>query len=246
METQQSQQPTNQERRESRQEKKLDEQQSRKKIKILKLSGVWLVVILVVGGLTWGLARLSNRSSAGPIAFSVNVVSASDQIEGNREAETVLVEYSDFQCPACGVYHPIIKQITKEFGGDIAFVYRHFPLRQIHQNAELAARAAEAAGKQGKFWEMHGLIFENQKEWSNQRKAKEFFEQYAESLGLNASQFKADIDLREIKDKVNADYQSGLRFGVDATPTFFLNGERLQNPRSSEEFKSIIQTAVFK
>ena len=174
-----------------------------------------------VGGLVWGLARFSNQSSTEQAVFSVNAVSVSDQIEGNREAGVVLVEYSDFQCPACGAYYSVIKQIMKEFDGRIALVYRHFPLRQIHQNADLAARATEAAGKQGKFWEMHDIIFENQKEWSNQRKAGDFFKQYAESLGLNAERFRADLDSKEIKDKVNTDYQNGLRIGINATPTFF-------------------------
>ena len=91
---------------------------------------------------------------------------------------------------------------------------------------------------------MHDIIFENQKEWSNERNAKEFFMSYAETLSLNKDQFIVDFDSREIKNKISADYQSGLRFNVNATPTFFLNGEKLQNPRNYEDFKSIIQEYI--
>ena len=109
---------------------------------------------------------------------------------------------------------------------------------------EVAAQAAEAAGKQNKFWEMHDMIFENQKEWSDERNVKEFFVMYAEALNLNKEQFVADFDLKEVMDKINADYKSGLRYSVNAVPTFFLNGEKLQNPRNYEDFKSIIQEYI--
>ena len=125
-------------------------------------------------------------------------------------------------------------------------MYRHFPLRNIHPNADLAARAAEAAGRQGKFWEMHDLIFEHQKEWADQKDARELFVQYAQSLNLDIEQFWVDVDSSEIKDKIDIDSKSGLNFEVNATPTFFLNGEKLQNPRNYEEFKSLIQAAIFR
>ena len=93
---------------------------------------------------------------------------------------------------------------------------------------------------------MHDLLFENQKEWSGEKKAEEFFKRYAASLGLNVEQFGTDIDSKEIKDKVDNDYQDGVRFGINATPTFFLNGEKLQNPRTYDEFKSLLEKALSK
>ena len=120
------------------------------------------------------------------------------------------------------------------------------PLRQIHPNAQLAAQAAEAVGKQEKFWEMHDMIFENQRTWSNQMRgqAEETFVSYASALNIDIEQFKTDMDSEEVKDKVNNDYQSGIRARVNSTPTFFLNGERIQNPRSYEEFRNIINQAL--
>ncbi|MDO8504101.1 MAG: thioredoxin domain-containing protein [bacterium] len=238
------QQPTKQERRESRHQEKMMEQQRRARSRFIKRIILWSSVLIVVGVLIFGIAKFTSAPSSNDLASATTSITDGDWVKGNREASVTVIEYSDFQCPACGAYYPVIKQLVEEFGGNIAFVYRHFPLRQIHQNAELAAYAAEAAGKQNKFWEMHGMIFENQKEWSNERNAKEFFLKYADALDLNKEQFIVDFDSREIKDKINADYQSGLRLNVNATPTFFLNGEKLQNPRNYENFKSLIQGAI--
>lgn len=238
------QQSTKQERRELRQQEKMMEQQQRARKKFMKRIAFWTSIFIVVGALIFGIVKFVNTPTSSDLAPAITSVADNDWVKGDREASITIIEYSDFQCPACGAYYPVTKQLVEEFGGNIAFVYRHFPLRQIHQNAELAARAAEAAGKQNKFWEMHDMIFENQKEWSNQRYAKEFFVRYAEKLGLNKEQFNVDLDSRKIKDKINADYQGGLRLKVNATPTFFLNGEKLQNPRNYEEFKSLIQSAI--
>lgn len=232
METKQSQQPAKQKNQELQ--------------PLLRLGGILFTILIIVGALIWGLGKFLNNSSTETSVSSVNTISISDQVKGNRETKIILIEYSDFQCPACAAYHSVLKQVVGEFSNDIVFVYRHFPLKQIHQNSELAARAAEAAGRQGKFWEMHNIIFEKQREWSSEKKAEEFFRRYAESLGLNAKQFEIDIASKEVKDKVNSDYQDGVRFGVNATPTFFLNGEKLQNPRTYDEFKSLLQKTISK
>ena len=166
----------------------------------------------------------------------------SDHIKGNKEAELVLIEYSDFQCPACGAYYPILKELSREFGDKIVFVYRHFPLTQIHKNAKLAAIVSEAAGKQDKFWEMHDVIFENQKEWSDSESAIDYFTEYAQRLNLDVEEFKSAVDLKELKQKVESDYLSGLELKVNATPTFILNGKKIQNPRSYEEFKKVAES----
>jgi len=243
MEEQQSQ-LTKQERRELKRQEKDQERSQMIKRKTMRKIFIWTLIVLGVGGIIWGLVKFASNPSSDKTILPVNAISESDWAKGVKTQKIVLVEYSDFQCPACGAYYPVTKQLIEEFGENIAFVYRHFPLRQIHKNAELAAQAAEAAGKQNKFWEMHDMIFENQKEWSNERNAKEFFVRYADALDLNKEQFVTDFDSKEIKNKINADYQSGLRFNVNATPTFFLNGEKLQNPRNYEDFKSLIQGAI--
>jgi protein-disulfide isomerase len=188
--------------------------------------------------------RLSGNSTSDQPALAVDAVAASDQTKGNSESKVLLVEYSDFQCPACGRYYPLLKQLNQELGDQIQFVYRHFPLKQTHKNAEPAAFAAEAAGKQGKFWEMHDLIFEGQKDWSEKRNAKETFAEYAQSLNLDMERFKTDVESKEIKNKVRNDYSSGIKAGVNSTPTLFLNGKKLQNPRGYEELKQLVEEAM--
>ncbi|OGE81534.1 MAG: hypothetical protein A2826_00485 [Candidatus Doudnabacteria bacterium RIFCSPHIGHO2_01_FULL_43_23] len=174
----------------------------------------------------------------------VEGLSASDWVTGNRDASVVVIEYGDFQCPACGAYHPILKQLKSEFGDRVAFVYRHFPLRSIHQNAEASARATEAAGKQGKFWEMHDVLFERQTEWGNQLGAIGLINGYAEELGLDMERYEADLKSDEIADLVNEDLQSAIRNGLSSTPTFVLDGKVIQTPRSVGEFQTLLNTAL--
>ena len=162
----------------------------------------------------------------------------------SKEGKAVLVEYSDFQCPACGMYYPLVKQLKKEFGDKLTVTYKHFPLRNIHKNAELAARASEAALDQGKFWEMHDILFERQEEWSDSTQASSLFTAYAISLGIEQNNFLADMDSVEIRDKVNEDYMEGVRLKVGGTPTFFLNEKKLTNPKSYEEFVKLIADSL--
>jgi len=167
-------------------------------------------------------------------------VTVSDWARGDITAKVILIEYSDFECPACGAYHPVVKRLEEKFGSQIGVAYRHFPLSQIHPNAELAALAAEAAGRQGKFWEMHDLLFENQKIWSKNSSAKEIFIGYARELQLNEGQFVNDLAVKDLREKISASYKEGVSLGITGTPTFFLNGKKISAPRTYEEFEKII------
>lgn len=213
--------------------------------KLLKRLSLWVFVLVVMGGSIWGLSKIAKQppadsdSSGG--AQIATVVLPSDWVTGNKEAKTVLIEYSDFQCPACRAYYPLVKKLIADHGDSFQFVYRHFPLSQ-HANAKPAAYAAEAAGKQGKFWEMEDMIFVNQTAWSNSKNASNIFLEYARSLELNIDQFKKDRDSSETKNKVNEDYQSGIKARVNATPTFYLNGKRIQ-PSNYDEFSNFIKQA---
>lgn len=244
MEIQPSQQPTKQERRELRRQEKDQETKRTRRKRMVKRVALWFFVTLFVGGAVFGLIKLGNNPSPNQTASLIGSVSPSDWSKGNKEAKTVLVEYSDFQCPACGTYYPFVKQLNQELADKIQFAYRHFPLKQIHANAEIAARAAEAAGKQGKFWEMHDMLFENQSSWSNQRNAKDVFVSYAQSLQLDIERFENYLNSKEVKERVENNYQSGIQSGVNSTPTFFLNGQKIQNPRSYEDFRNIIQREI--
>jgi protein-disulfide isomerase len=144
-----------------------------------------------------------------------------DHKQGNPSAIIELVEYADFQCSFCGLACPIVKNIQKKFENELMFVFRHFPLSSIHAHAKLAAVAAEAAGRQGKFWEMHDMLYENQHELHLSA-----LNAYAGYIGLNELQFYKDMEDEKLFEKVKLDFESGLRSGVTQTPTFFINGEK--------------------
>lgn len=244
METQQQNPLTKQERRELRRQEKEQSWRRTARNRLIKRIALWLLVALVVGGGIFGMVKLASRPSqdAGPTTI-VDSINEQDWVKGSRDANVVLIEYSDFQCPACAFYYSVLKKLSEEFGDKIAIAYRHFPLPN-HQNAKPAAYATEAAGKQGKFWEMHNLIFDNQKDWKDKRNTDEVFINYAQTLNLDVEQFKTGFASKEIIKKVESAYQNGLRLGLNSTPTFFLNGKKIPNPRNYEDFRSVIIQAI--
>ncbi len=208
----------------------------------MKSSIIWTITLLIIFGSVFAVYKIAKAPSSGN-GGTIPAISASDQSRGPKDAKVVLVEYSDFQCPACANFYPHIEELDKELGGKILFVYRHFPLPQ-HKNAEITAYAAEAAGRQGKFWEMYRAIFEYQTEWSEDKDARGKIIGYAAALELNIDQLNKDIDLGETKDKVSADARGGTYAGVNSTPTFFLNGNKLTGFNSYDDFKNLIREAV--
>ena len=161
-----------------------------------------------------------------PATFAdVETYELEPRIKGNEEADISLVEYSDFQCPACKQAYPVVEQIVENYGNQFSFEYRHYPLRSIHPNAQLAAQAAEAAGVQGKFWEMHDMLFDNQSEWSRSFNPTKNFKDYAEELGLNVDRFEFDLKSDEVIAKVDADEAEAQSLQLPGTPSFVVNGE---------------------
>jgi len=159
-------------------------------------------------------------------------------------ASITLVEFSDFQCPACVTYHPIVKEIAQKFSKDLILVYRNFPLTNLHKNAYLAAQAAEAAGKQQKYWEMNNMLFEKQAEWSELPSPVDIFTGYAATLGLDAGRFVNDMNSDEVRSIIDADIADGNALGIPGTPTFFVNGQKIENPPSAADFEAVIQDAI--
>lgn len=155
--------------------------------------------------------------------------------KGGAEAPVVLEEFGDYQCPPCAMIHPVLEQIGKDYGDRVKLIFRHYPLQQMHPNAFAAARAAEAAGMQGKFWEMHDLIYDNQKAWAASPEPRTIFADYARRIGLNVERFQKDAESKEAADRVLADYNRGLSLGVKGTPTIFLNGAELPANRTLHE-----------
>lgn len=199
----------------------------------------WLVSIIILGGLTWLVVGAANPNSGGS-----TVVTDQEWSKGSDDATVTLIEYSDFQCPACASYYTMVNKLAEEMGDQVRVIYRHYPLNSIHPQAELAAQAAEAAGQQDAFWSMHDKLFENQRVWSNQSDAKDIFITYAEELGLDVDKFKSDIDNGDIKDAVKDDRRSGNQALVEGTPTFFLNGEKINNPRSYDKLRQAVRDAL--
>lgn len=156
-------------------------------------------------------------------------VNKKDHIQGNSHAPLTLLEYGDYQCSHCGHAYPIIKQVQQALGDQLRFVYRNFPLSEAHPDAAKAASAAEAAALQHRFWQMHDVIFENQYALS----WNDLFA-YAQSIGLDMQRFKEDVQKDSITEKVEADFESGVRSGVNGTPSFFVNGEKYEG--SWEEY----------
>lgn len=144
--------------------------------------------------------------------------------KGGQTAQVVLEEFADYQCPTCAVMHPVMNEINSTYGSRIKFIFRNFPLVQIHKNAYDAAVAAEAAGLQGKFWEMQNLLFQNQRNWSNVAEVRPVFEGYAQTLGLDVERFKADMSGMAAKQRVDADLRRAQSLGISSTPTVLVNG----------------------
>lgn len=160
-----------------------------------------------------------------------------DHVLGSPHATLQLVEYGDFQCPHCGAAYPIVKQLEEKYGKQMLFAWRHFPLSNVHEMAIPAAIAAEAAGRQGKFWEMHSQIFEYQ---SRLRK-ENIFHEFAKAIGLDIAAFDSDITDEALREKVEADFESGIRSGVNGTPSFYFNGHKYMGDYSYESLSAEIE-----
>ncbi len=209
---------------------------------LMRLVGIIVVIVGIIGGLIWiGENQDSKTTQPSPMRGAVSLV---DHTLGPEMASLTLVEYSDFQCPSCAAFAPVIEQLINEYPTTLRFVYRHFPLQSIHPNANLAAQAAEAADMQGQFWAMHEILFDRQTDWSRLANPHDLFTSYASELGLKVEQFKIDIDSPSVRNRVSADYRSGLQAGVNSTPTFYLNGEPLENPRGLEAFKAVLDAKL--
>jgi protein-disulfide isomerase len=166
-------------------------------------------------------------------------VNSEDHIQGISTAPLELVEYGDYQCPHCGRAYPIIKNVQRKLGADLKFVFRNFPLSEAHPDAFNAAVAAEAAELQHKFWEMHGIIFENQ-----QQLDLESLFLYAKTIGLDLERFKNDIQSNALVAKIEQDFESGIRSGVNGTPSFFINGVKYNGAWDEDVFTRYLKSKL--
>ncbi len=204
-----------------------------------------ILAVLVLGFI--GFVVFQGKKDTGNSANGDSAAQASEHKKGAGNKGVTLVEYGDFQCPVCGVYFSVLQQVKEKYGDDITFQFRNFPLTQIHQNAMAAHRAAEAAAKQNKFWEMHDMLYERQQSWSSSQNVSQIMEDYAAELAINVEQFKTDYQSAEVNAVINADIEAGNGLKVTGTPTFFINGEKIESPgRTLEEFSKSIDDAIAK
>jgi protein-disulfide isomerase len=215
------------------------------------ISVVLGTLLLLVGGVY--LFSRNSTSETGPKVAANLLEPAGGQKTGgivdgkytkpSVKATVSLAEFGDYQCPACSAYSTLVTQILTEFAGKINYGFKNFPLSQ-HANAPISSYAAEAAGLQGKFWEMHEILYKNQDSWAASTDARSIFIGYAKDLGLNSDQFGKDMDSAKIKEFVQTDLVDGRTVGINSTPTFFINGVKIDSPQSLDAFKQVIQSAI--
>jgi len=199
----------------------------------------WIIFSVVVVGLLGGLiiwtrstnpaVDVSTVNNNSILAATVDSGNIADHVEGKADSKVLLVEYGDFQCPSCGSAYPNVKTLMEEYGDRIALVFRNFPLTSIHPNAKAAAAAAESAGLQGKFWEMHDLLYQNQSAWEtlDTSKRTDAFVSFASQLQLDTAKFTTDLSNADVNKKISFDMALGKENSASATPTFFLDGQKL-------------------
>ena len=233
---------TKRERRELAKEEKRKAQDKQEQNARLKK---YLITLVIVGLLGWlgYKAYLYVTEPISEVASAAIEITDSDWVKGDRQGDVTLVEFGDFQCPACVSYYPIVKKLSEEIQTDLKIVYKQYPLTQIHKNAFPAARAAGAAGRQGKFWEMHDVLFEKNSDWVDLGDPRDKFSEFAKEIGLDEQKFQQDYESKEVEESINADQVTGNRIGVNSTPTFYLNAKKVQ-PKSYDEFKKLIEDEI--
>ncbi len=207
---------------------------------------IFTTIIVVLAALTIGSQPAKTPGQKVLSEAQLKILLRSDaHMTGPKQAKVTVVEFGDFQCPACGVAYMVVKQIKEEYKGKISFVFREFPL-MAHKYGYTGALAAEAASGQGKFWEMCDKLYSNQKEWSESKDALAIFATYAKEIGIDADKFKEDVESKKYDAKIQADLSDGNQLGVNATPTFFINGKIYSGVLTYDIFKSAVESELKK
>lgn len=197
---------------------------------------VAVVVIMIGGFMAFGGGENSQQNAV----EDPHEITNEDITLGPEDAPVTVVEYADFQCPACQAADPLVKEMLNEYDEEVRLVYRHFPLTQIHPQAYDAARASVAAYRQDSFWEMHDLLFVNQSDWSGDPNARSIFEGYAEDIGLDMEQYNQDFS--DAGGRVDRDVNIAQQLNVSSTPTFYVNGEQIESPGTIEAWREVIDS----
>jgi protein-disulfide isomerase len=204
--------------------------------------GIAVILLIIVA---FFLPRIDSSVSTEQFGeLTVTQISPVDHVKGNPDGQVLIVEYSDFECPACAAYEPLIDQVIQDYGDNVAVAYRHFPLKQIHPDAVPAARASEAAANQSQFWPYHDILFERQAEWSQLANPYPKFVEYAEELGLDVEQFERDYSSDYAKGVVEFMYRDAIARNLRGTPSIFLNGNPVVGVTSYEDLARQVERAL--
>jgi protein-disulfide isomerase len=211
------------------------------------LIGIGVVTLLLVGVAVFSLGGSKglggDEASKAPKDIKT-LIRSDSHIKGPKNAKVTVVEFGDFQCPACGSAYPVVTQILGNYKDKVQFIFRNYPL-PVHKNAKVAAEASEAAGAQGKFFEMYTKLYDNQKAWSESNNAlDEYFVKYATDIKLDVNKFTSDVKASKYANKIQKDIDDGNAVGVSATPTFYINGIEQVGGLPYDEFKTKIEDAL--
>lgn len=201
--------------------------------------GAVTLVLIIAASFIFGKQKPQDAQNTSDKADETQLLKEAKNTKGDPNAPVKIVEFGDFQCPACAAAYPITKEVVEKNSSKVYFVFRHFPL-SVHPNAQIASKAAEAAALQGKFWQMHDVLYEKQNDWATSQNPEELFDQYAESIGIDVKKFNGDLD--SVTGQVNSDYSLGGNVGVSSTPTFFVNGQKYPGVVTQEQFQQIIDS----
>lgn len=187
-----------------------------------------------------GLIYMNKQEAAAP----TSTAKPTNHTFGEGKSGVTVIEYGDFECPACYNYFPVFAQLKEKYQEQVTFQFRHFPIVSSHPNAMVAHRAAEAAARQGKFWEMHDLLYERQQIWKSSKSPIQIFEGYAQELGLDIEKYKSDAASTAVYESIQADINAGKSVDVPGTPGFVINGKLIETPKSMEAFEALIEEAI--
>jgi protein-disulfide isomerase len=190
--------------------------------------GIGIITVAIVAGILIFGSKPNIPTIVAKTVEKGELVRDTSEKTGPTDAKVTFVEFGDFQCPACAQFYTVVDKIKSDYSSKVQFVFRNYPL-SIHANAQSSARASEAAGNQGKFWEMYDLIYKNQSQWSYQLNPTSTFQDYAKQLGLDANQYKQDLTSSTLADRIAQDMGDGDALGVDATPTVYINGSKIDS-----------------
>lgn len=208
-------------------------------VQILGGIGIITLIIVIFAAFTIGGQSGTQQGQTEVLNESQKelLVRKNSHTDGNPKSKVTVVEFADFQCPACATGHTVMIRIKAEYKDKVRFVYRHFPLTNSHPNANIAALASEASSAQGKFWQMHDKLFENQNEWSGEKDPSGIFAEYAKEIGLDVDKFTQELKAKKYESIVQSDVADANRLGINSTPTFYIGDKKFAGVLPYEDFK---------